>query len=270
MGNVVLITGASTGIGKATAIYLAQKGCIVYGAARRVEIMQDLISFGIHPIRIDLTQDDSLVACVNQILAEAGRIDVLVNNAGFGCYGSIEDVTMADARYQLEVNVIGAMRLTQLVLPAMRKNRAGKIVNISSVGGKSAFPLGGWYHASKFALEALSDSLRNEVRGFGIDVIVVEPGATQSEWRDTALQSLLTVSGETAYHHLATKTYESFQRNADKKPRPIVIAQLIYNAIETKKPKTRYWGGYMAAPILFLKWLLPDKLMDRLIQGQLD
>lgn len=269
MKKVVVITGASTGIGRATAIYLAQNGYNVYGAARKVEKMQELKTFGIHPIALDVTQDDSIVACVNQILNEAGSIDVLVNNAGFGSYGAIEDVLMTDARYQLEVNVIGAMRLTQLVLPSMRKNGHGTIVNISSVGGKCAFPLGGWYHASKFALEALSDSLRNEVRKFGINVIVIEPGATKSEWGTIALDSLLKVSGQTVYKDLADKTYEGFKRNADKKPEPIVIAELVKKAIEAKNPKTRYSGGYMASQLLFLKRILPDKLMDKLILSQL-
>ena len=225
MKKVALISGASAGIGKATAIYLAQHGYSVYGAARRVEKMQELETYGIKPIGLDVTKDESMLACVNQILTEAGSIDVLVNNAGFGSYGAIEDVTMEDARYQLEVNVFGAMRLAQLVLPSMRKNKHGKIVNVSSVGGKVAFPLGGWYHASKFALEALSDSMRNEVRSFGIDVIVIEPGATKSEWGNIALNSLLKVSGETAYKGLATKTYKGFKQNSDKKPEAVVIAK---------------------------------------------
>lgn len=176
MKKTVLVTGASAGIGKATAIYLAQNGYNVYGAARRVEKMNELKNFGIKPIALDVTKDESITSCVNQILKEAGSIDVLVSNAGFGSYGAIEDVSIEDARYQLEVNVFGAMRLAQLVLPKMRENKYGKIVNISSVGGKNAFPLGGWYHASKFALEALSDSMRNEVREFGINVIVVSRG----------------------------------------------------------------------------------------------
>ena len=186
MKKTILITGASAGIGKATAVYLAQNGYNVYGAARRTDKMQELTVHGIKPIALDVTKEDSIKACVEQIRKEAGSIDILVNNAGFGLEGAIEDITMDDARYQFEVNVFGAMRLAQLLLPKMRENKYGKIINISSVGGKIAFPLGGWYHASKFALEALSDSMRNEVRNFGIDVIVVEPGATQSEWGNVA------------------------------------------------------------------------------------
>lgn len=269
MDKVALITGASAGIGKATAVYLAQSGYSVYGAARRVEKMQELEAFGIKPIALDVTKDESIIACVNQILSEAGSIDILVNNAGFGSYGAIEDVPMQDARYQLEVNVFGAMRLAQLVLPAMRKNKFGKIVNISSVGGKTAFPLGGWYHASKFALEALSDSLRNEVRGFGIDVIVIEPGGTKSEWGGIASDSLVKVSGNTAYKGLAAKTHRAFKQFRDKYPEPIVIAKLVKKGIEAKNPKTRYSGGYMASSVLLARKVLPDKLMDKVIMGQL-
>jgi short-subunit dehydrogenase len=206
---------------------------------------------------------------VELVLEEAGRIAILVNNAGFGSYGSIEDVQMEDARYQLEVNVFGAMRLVQLVLPGMRRNRSGKIINISSVGGKVAGPLGGWYHASKFALEGLSDSLRNEVRGFGIDVIVIEPGATKSEWSDIALDNLLKASGETAYKDLAAKTYQMFKRNAVKKPEPLAIAELVKKGIEAKNPKARYWGGYMASTVLLLRKLLSDKRIDKMVMGQL-
>ena len=270
MKKTVLVTGASAGIGKATAIYLAQNGYNVYGAARRMEKMQDLKAYGIKPVAMDITKDKSVEDGVNQILKEAGSIDVLVNNAGFGSYGSIEDVSMEDARYQLEVNIFGAMRLTQLVLPKMRENKYGKIVNISSVGGKIVFPLGGWYHATKFALEALSDSMRNEVREFGIDVIVVEPGATRSEWGNIATDSLIKVSGHTAYKDLATKTHHVFTRLSNNIAEPIVIAKLIKKGIEAKNPKTRYTTTQMASSVLlFLRKILSDKLMDKLIMSQI-
>src|SRR5690554_2724460 len=270
MKKTILITGASAGIGKATAIYLAQNGYNVYGAARRTEKMNELKNFGIKPIALDVTKDDSVTTCINQILNEAGSIDILVNNAGFGSYGAIEDVSMEEARYQLEVNVFGAMRLTQLVLPKMRENKYGKIVNISSVGGKSAFPFGGWYHASKFALEALSDSMRNEVRKFGIDVIVVEPRTTKSEWGDIAFDSLLKVSGNTVYKDMAAKTHQAFTRASNNIPEPIVIAKLIRKGIEAKNPRTRYVGAETASKaVLILGKILPDKLMDKVIMSQL-
>lgn len=268
MAKTVLVTGASAGIGKATAIYLAQNGFNVYGAARRTDKMQDLKTHGIKPIALDVTKDESIIECVNQIYKEAGSIDILVNNAGFGSYGAIEDVPMEDARYQLEVNVIGAMRLTQLVLPKMRENKYGKIVNISSVGGKSAFPLGGWYHASKFALEALSDAMRREVKQFGIDVIVIEPGGIKSEWGGIAFESMVKVSGNTAYAKMAKSIEKVFTATLDKNPEPIVIAKLIKKGIEAKSPKARYSGGYMATPSLFMARFIPDKLQDKIIALQ--
>lgn len=208
-----------------------------------------------------------MTSCINQILQEAGSIDVLVNNAGFGSYGAIEDVSIEDARYQLEVNVFGVMRLAQLVLPKMREKRYGKIVNISSVGGKNAFPLGGWYHASKFALEALSDSMRNEVRQFGIDVMVVEPGAVKSEWGGIAFDSLLKVSGNAAYKELTAKTHKAFTKLFTNNPEPITIAKLIKKGIEAKNPKTRYVGGGMACMLLLFGKVFPDKLMDKMIMS---
>jgi short-subunit dehydrogenase len=268
MKKTVLITGASAGIGRATAIYLAENGYNVYGAARRVEKMDELKAYGIKPIALDVTEDKSVEACVEQIFQEAGGIDILVNNAGFGSEGAIEDVSKQDAKYQMEVNVFGAMHLTQLVLPKMRQNGYGKIINISSIGGKIALPLGGWYHASKFAIEGLSDSLRMEVKPFGIDVIVIEPGGVKSEWGDIAIENLIRVSGNAAYKEMATGAEKSFRRTELNNAEPIIIAKLIKKAIEVKKPRTRYAGGNMAKPLLFLRGILSDRVFDRLIMSQ--
>ncbi|GAB3804592.1 oxidoreductase [Spirosoma humi] len=233
--------------------------------------MADLNAYGIKPIALDITKEESVAGCVTQILNEAGSIDILVNNAGFGLEGAIEDVSIQDARYQLDVNVFGAMQLAQLVLPKMRENKYGKIINISSVGGKIVFPLGGWYHASKFALEALSDSMRNEVREFGIDIIVVEPGATRSEWGTIATDGLLKVSGHTAYKDLATKTHHVFTRLANNIQEPIEIAKLIRKGIEARNPRTRYVANELNSRVLlFLRKILSDKLMDKLIMSQLN
>lgn len=270
MKKIVLVTGASTGIGKATALVLTENGYTVYGAARRTDKLQELVKAGIKPLAMDVTDDASMVAGISAIVAAEGRIDILVNNAGFGSYGALEDVSMEDARYQLEVNVIGAARLIQLVLPYMRKQQWGKIVNVTSTGGKIAIPFGGWYHASKFALEGLSDSLRNEVKPFGIDVIVIEPGGIQSEWAGIAFDSLVKVSGHTAYKNMVSRFANVFKTTtADKLPPPVLIGMLIQKAVEARKPKTRYSAGYLARPMLIAQKLLSDKLMDKMIMSQI-
>lgn len=267
MSKTVLVTGASAGIGKATAIYLAQNGYTVYGAARRIEQMQDLKNYGINPIALDVTKDESMVACVAHIFKEQGSIDILINNAGFGSSGAIEDVPIEEARYQLEVNVFGAMRLIQLVLPKMRQNKFGKIVNISSIGGKIAFPLAGWYHASKFAIEALSDTLRLEVKPFGINVIVIEPGGVKTEWAGIANDNMMRISGKTAYKEMALNA-EKATANLNL-PEPLVIAKLIKESIEAKKPKTRYSGGFGAKQILTVRKIVSDTVMDKIIMSQM-
>ncbi|OQP56387.1 oxidoreductase [Niastella populi] len=269
MAKTVLVTGASSGIGKATAIYLAQNGYKVYGAARRVERLEALKDTGIKPIALDVSKEESLTACVDRIIKEAGSVDVLINNAGLGSYGALEDVPMAEAKNQLEINLFGAARLIQLVLPHMRKNRYGKIVNISSIGGKVSLPMGSWYHASKFAIEGLSDSLRNEVRQFGIDVIVIEPGGTRSEMIAVGSEDLMRVSGNSPYSKLANsiqKMYADIEKNAVD---PVVIASLIKKGIEAKHPKVRYIGGAMAKPMLFMRKILSDKLFDKMVMSQM-
>jgi short-subunit dehydrogenase len=267
--KVILITGASAGMGKEFAKDLLKTGHIVYGAARRVDKMTDIEKLGVKILEMDVTDDNSMLKGVQTILKTEGRIDVLINNAGFGSYGAIEDVSMDDARYQLEVNVFGAARLMQLVLPGMREQRYGRVINITSIGGKMALPFGGWYHASKFALEALSDSLRNEVEQFGIDVVVIEPGGVKSEWGGIAVDNLIKVSGNTVYEPLAQKLAAMLTQIEDKIPGPAVISALVAQAIDAKRPKTRYVGGYMAKIGLFMKGLLSDRLFDKAMLSQL-
>jgi short-subunit dehydrogenase len=269
MKKVALVTGASAGIGAATARLLAQSGYTVYGVARRTDKMNTLKDAGIKTIAMDVAEDTSMVKAVEQIIAEQGRIDILVNSAGFGSYGAIEDVPMEDARYQLEVNVIGLARLCQLVLPYMREQHFGKIVNITSIGGKMATPLGGWYHASKFAVEGLSDSLRLEVKPFGIDVIIIEPGGVKTEWGGIAFDSAEKRSGHTAYGELTSKAKSVFAKSEVNNVAPVVIAELIKNSIEVKSPKPRYAKGYMAGIILGAKKWLSDPMFDRMIMSQM-
>ena len=193
--KTALVTGASSGIGEATALKLREVGYTVYGAARRLERMKELADEGVRLLTMDVTDDDSMRAGVERIVSESGRIDVLVNNAGYGSYGAVEDVPLSEARYQFEVNVFGAARLIQLVLPQMRSQGSGTIVNICSMGGRIYTPLGGWYHGTKFALEALSDCLRMETKPFGIDVVMIEPGSIRTEWGGIAADNLRRVSG---------------------------------------------------------------------------
>ncbi|MCW3806782.1 oxidoreductase [Plebeiibacterium marinum] len=269
MKKVVLLTGASSGIGNQTARLLAEKGYKVYAAARRTEKLEELKSFGIKPIHLDVSNENSIVNAVESIMKTENRIDILINNAGFGTYGALEDVSIETARYQYEVNVFGVARLIQLVLPSMRKNKYGKIINITSGGGRFATPYGSWYHSSKFALEGLSDSLRNEVKQFGIDVVIIEPGAIESEFAHIALDSMVKNADKSAYKEAITRTVDANKKMVHNASKPIVISKLILKGIESKNPKTRYAGGFGIKPTLFMRWLLSDKLFDKMLQSQL-
>ena len=190
MNKVALVTGASSGIGKETARLLVQNGYTVYGAARRLEKMADLENEGVKLIAMDVTDEASMVSGVNEILQTENRIDLLVNNAGYGSFGALEDVPLSEAKYQFEVNIFGLARLTQLVMPTMRAQHSGRIINISSIGGSLGEPHGAWYHATKYAVEGLSDSLRMELKQFGIDVVIIKPGAIITEWGSIASDNL--------------------------------------------------------------------------------
>ncbi len=190
MKKVILLTGASSGIGYQIAEILAKEGHVVYGAARRTEKMETLKQFGVKPIYLDVTDEESIKSAIDTIIVNEGCIDVLINNAGYGSYGAIEDVEINEAKMQFEVNLFGLARLVQLVLPHMRKQKSGRIINISSMGGRLTSYFGGWYHATKYALEAFSDALRMEVADFGIDVSLIEPGGIKTEWGIIAADKL--------------------------------------------------------------------------------
>jgi len=266
--SVALVTGASSGIGRATALRLAALGFTVHAAARRVERMSDLANHGIHVESLDVTDDGSMVTVVDKIVSEHGRIDILVNNAGYGSYGAVEDVPIAEARRQFDVNVFGLARLTQLVLPHMRAQRDGYIVNISSMGGKIWEPLGGWYHAAKFAVEGLSDCLRAEVAEFGIKVVVVEPGSITSEWATISANNLEAISADTPYRGQA-KLIARGLRKSDTSflaSEPEVVAEAIGKAVQRTKPRTRYPVGGGARTFLFAHRVLTDRGFDRFIR----
>jgi NAD(P)-dependent dehydrogenase (short-subunit alcohol dehydrogenase family) len=266
--KTALVTGASSGIGEATALHLAELGYTVYAGARRVERMSDLADRGIRTRSVDVTDDPSMVALVEAILADTGRIDVLVNNAGYGLYGALEDVPVDEARRQFDVNIFGLARMTQLVLPQMRAQRDGYIVNISSMGGKIWEPLGSWYHASKFAVEGLSDSLRVEVAAFGIKVVIIQPGTIRSEWSGIAADKLEAASANTPYAEQARLVGGGLRAvdHMRMASGPEVVAEAVGKAVQSPKPRTRYIVGGGARGILLAEAVLPDRGFDRFIQ----
>ena len=264
---VALVTGASSGIGAQTALALRDAGYTVYAVARRTERMTDLAARGIRTFAMDLTDDATITAGVERVLAEAGRIDLLVNNAGYGSFGAVEDVPLAEARRQFEVNVFGLARLIQLVTPGMRERHQGRIINISSIGGKIYEPLGAWYHATKFAVEGLSDCLRVELAEFGIRVVIVEPGPILTEWNALARESMLASSAGTAYEGQARAVARTLTAADDPRTgsRPGVVAQVILRAATARRPRARYAAGKGAATILAARKVLPDRAFDLVV-----
>ena len=263
MSRVVLITGASSGIGEATAVRLAAAGFTVYGAARRVDRMATLP--GVIPIAMDVTDDAQVAAAVDRVIADQGRIDVLINNAGYAQYGPVEDTSIDAARRQFEVNLFGLARLTQLVVPHMRAQGSGTIVNISSMGGRIYTPLGAWYHATKHALEGWSDCLRVELKPQGIDVVIIEPGSISTEFTEVLNEHSADVSEP--YRDLAEKVARTSAdpRFRSKSSPPSLIADTILKALQASKPKSRYMAGYLAKPLWRLRRFGGDGLYDRAV-----
>ncbi len=269
MTKVALVTGASAGMGKDIARRLHADGLVVFGAARRVEQMADLEAEGITPLRMDITDDAQVREVVDRIASEHGGVDVLVNNAGFGLYGPVEEVSIDDARYQFDVNLFGLARLTQLVLPHMREQRSGTIVNISSMGGVIYTPLGAWYHATKHALEAWSDCLRFELAPHGVDVVVVEPGAIETEWDSVMRDKLVADYSNGAYGDLVAATAKATVGAYGGSGSPgTVIANAVSKAVRARRPKTRYVAGKYARPMILLRRFTSDRMFDRLLRTQ--
>lgn len=268
--QVILVTGASSGMGKDFALDLIKQGHIVYGAARRIDKMEDIQKAGGHALAMDITNESEVEAVVKTIIEEQGHIDVLVNNAGYAVYGAVETVSIEDARRQFEVNIFGLASITQKVLPYMREAKKGKIVNISSVGGKVYTPLGAWYHATKHALEGWSDCLRLELAPFNIDVVLIEPGVILTEFGDVMLDPMIARAKGTAYESMTnTMAKASKQAYVDGQGSPAsVITRLVNKAIASPRPKTRYAGGRMAKPMLFIRRYFSDRFFDRIIMSQ--
>lgn len=271
----ILITGCSSGIGKATAERLAGAGHTVYATARRIESIKDLAERGCRTLALDVTDEESMRAAVDEIERTEGAVGVLVNNAGYGLQGAVEEVPLDEVRRQFETNVFGLVRLTQLVLPGMRRQRCGRVINVSSMGGKITLPLGAFYHATKHSVEAISDALRFEVGGFGIDVVVIEPGAIKTGFDDVALDTLNEVTGDGGPYGVLKDGLRKRMQDVYEGPmavfsaEPDAVARAIEKAVTAKRPRTRYVVTVAAKTFVTLKRVLPDRAFDGIIRSQL-
>lgn len=260
----VLVTGASSGMGYEVARLLALDGYEVYGAARRVALMEPLKEFGVVPVALDVTSEESIAAC----LAAVGAIDVLVNCAGYGSFGAIENVSLDEARRQLEVNVFGLAALCRAVLPGMRAQGYGRIVNIGSVAGRACLYFGGWYNVSKYAVEAFSDALRMEVRDFGVDVVLIEPGATRTDWGIIAADHLAASSEGTPYAEPALREAAAMRKafGAAVFTPPLKVARCIVHAATCRSPRARYHRGAFSGAMIFWHSVLPSRWWDAIMR----
>ena len=271
----VLISGCSSGIGAATAETLVRAGHTVYATARRTETLAGLEALGCHALALDVTSEDSMIAAVKAVEADHGKVGTLINNAGYGEYGPIEEADLDRVRTMFETNVFGLARLTQLVLPAMRRSRSGRIVNIGSMGGRITFPVGGFYHASKYAVEAISDALRVEVKPFGIDVILVEPGLIRTNFESRVNESLdmgIPPHGEdTAYTDLLAandKSTASGYANDFMTTSPEAVAAVILRAVESARPRSRYVVTSAAKALINLRRFGGDRVWDATMRSR--
>ena len=270
--KTVLITGCSSGIGHATAERLAADGWKVYATARRPETIEDLKAKGCETLALDVTDEASMQNAVGAVIEREGAVGVLVNNAGYSQSGAVETVSLDEVRRQFETNVFGLTRMCQLVLPGMREARYGKIVNIGSMGGRLTFPGGGFYHGTKYAVEALSDALRFEVRGFGVDVILIEPGLITTNFGETAVATV-TDEVDGAYTHfnrkvskLTTDAYNGPMAKLGAGPE--AVAATIAKAISAKRPKARYPVTLSAHLLINQRRLTPDRVWDVMMRSQ--
>jgi NAD(P)-dependent dehydrogenase (short-subunit alcohol dehydrogenase family) len=273
--KAVLITGCSSGIGHATAEHLAARGWTVYASARRTESIEDLAERGCRTLSLDVTDEDSMRAAVTAVEDAEGAVGVLVNNAGYSQSGAIETLPLDRLRAQFETNVFGLVRLCQLVLPGMRRQGGGRIVNVSSMGGRLTFPGGGAYHGTKHAVEALSDALRFEVRGFGVDVVLIEPGLIKTRFGETAAGSIdaAVADGDDPYADfnaaVGAATAEVYEGPlARLGGGPETVARAIERAISARRPKTRYKVTPSARLILAQRRLLSDRAWDAFLRTQ--
>ena len=275
MSRAVLITGCSSGIGWATAEYLAASGWKVYATARRTEDIYPLQKRGCELLSLDVTDERSMREAVTQVERGEGAVGVLVNNAGYSHSGPIEEVSLEQVRRQFETNVFGLVRMCQLVLPGMRRQNFGRIVNLSSMGGKLTFPGAGFYHATKHAVEAISDALRFEVGGFGVDVVVIEPGLIRTGFSEVAIGSMGKDAPDGGPYADFNAAVSRATRNAyEKGPLarlgggPETVARVIGQAISSSRPRSRYKVTPSAQLMMWTRSLLPDRAWDTLLRLQ--
>jgi NAD(P)-dependent dehydrogenase (short-subunit alcohol dehydrogenase family) len=275
----VLITGCSSGIGRAAALRLHEAGFLVYATARNAAALDGLASRGLRTLGLDVTDEASMTQAVAAVEADAGAVGVLINNAGYGLYGPVEQQPMTEIRRQFETNVFGLIRLTQLVLPGMRRRHSGRILNVSSMGGRATLPGGAFYHASKYAVEALSDALRMEVAQFGIDVVLIEPGPVRTPWNDVAAASMVTAApgeagpGDDPYASYKAAVGQSFATAqtgvlARLGSTAEDVATVITQAVSARRPRTRYLINPVAKSVVTLNRLLPGRAYDAVLRYQ--
>jgi NADP-dependent 3-hydroxy acid dehydrogenase YdfG len=268
----VLVTGCSSGIGRAAAETLVARGHTVYATARRTETLTELEAAGARVLALDVTSEESMSSAVKTIEAEHGTVGALVNNAGYGEYGTVEETDLDKVRTMFETNVFGLARLTQLVLPAMREAHSGRVVNIGSMGGRFTFPVGRYYHATKYAVEAITDALRNEVRGFGIGVSLIEPGLIRTGFEETALTSDAAATQEHSPYAALLASSASNTTGGYGNPMvatgPEAVAKVIVRAIESRHPRSRYVVTPAARALIATRTLGGDRVWDFMIRQQ--
>ncbi|WP_329564041.1 SDR family NAD(P)-dependent oxidoreductase [Kitasatospora sp. NBC_01266] len=269
--KTVLITGCSSGMGRQTALALHRLGHRVYATARRPESIADLAAQGLHTLALDVTDEASMVAAVREIEQRHGAVELLVNNAAYGLHQPVESAEPAEVRAQFDTNVFGLVRLTQLVLPGMRAAGRGRIVNISSMAGRFSPPGGAFYHASKHAVEAISDSLRLEVAPFGIDVVVVQPGPTITEFAGTAVDTMHTApAADDPYGSFRAELADMYAHKSFTRRGGAVSAEaatrVIVRAATTARPRARYAIGGLSRVVMTARRLLPDAAFDAVMR----
>jgi NAD(P)-dependent dehydrogenase (short-subunit alcohol dehydrogenase family) len=276
--RAALVTGCSTGIGRSTALALHRAGWPVYATARRPESLRELADAGMVTLALDVTDESSMQAAVDRVETDHGAVGVLVNNAGYALQGPVETTSISEARAQFETNFFGLVRLTQLALPGMRAQGWGRVVNVSSMGGRFTFPGGGFYHASKHAVEAMSDALRYEVAPFGVAVVIVEPGPVSSAFGDTAVGTIGAApevdedNGDDAYegfrHALAARYAQAYDGTRMRlASSPDTVAGVIVRAVRVRRPRTRYTVGPVAKTLIGLRRFAPSPLFDAVIRN---